>query len=227
MRIFGSLVELVILDVDGVILDILGGLHKNLEETAVHFGLSLDVIAQNIADIALGKLRIRGNARDSTHTLWPHLSEAEVTEFVDFFEEVERRSPYGLIPGSLEIISFLRDAGMPMALATNNHMKSLLWRLEAAGIDPSWFAAIVTKDNRYFKPHPQTFDPIFAAVPVPRDRALYVGDLQIDWDTACEAGVSFIAVLSGGVPRRAFLHEGVQADHIMNRLNNLLECMEL
>ena len=227
MRIFGSPVELVILDVDGVILDILGGLCRNLKETAIHFGLPHNLIAQSINDIALGKIRIKGNARDSTYMLWPHLNEGQITGFVDFFYEVERRSPYGLIPGSLEAISFFRDAGMPMALATNNHMKNLLWRLEAAEIDASWFAAIVTKDNLYFKPNPQTFDPIFAAVPVSRERVLYVGDLQIDWDMARNAGVSFAAVVSGGVPREAFVREGVKADHIMDRLDDLLAYIEI
>ena len=227
MRIFGSPVELVVLDVDGVVLDILGGLCRNLTETAIHFGLPHDLIAQSIHDVALGKIRIKGNARDSTYMLWPHLNEGQITGFVDFFYEVERRSPYGLISGSLEAISFLRDAGMPMALATNNHMKSLLWRLKAAEINPAWFAAMVTKDNTYFKPHPDAFDPIFAAVPIPRAHALYVGDLQIDWDMARGARVSFAAVLSGGVPREAFLREGVLCDHIIERLSDLLGCIEM
>ena len=227
MRIFGLPVELVILDVDGVIIDILGGLGRNLEITAIHFGLPHDLIARSIADIALGRIRIKGNARDSTYMLWPHLNEGQVTGFIDFFHEVERKSPYKPIPGSLEVISFFRDAGIPMALATNNPMEYLLCRLEAAEINPAWFAAIVTKDNAHFKPHANAFDPIFAAVPAPRAHTLYVGDLQIDWDMARNAGVSFAAVLSGGVPEEAFLREGVEADHIMDRLIDLLGHIEI
>lgn len=226
MRIFGSPLELVILDVDGVILDILGGLCRNLEKAAVHFGLPIHPIAQSIDDIASGKIRIKGNARDSAYMFWPSLDEDEISSFINYFHEVERTSPYALIEGSFEVISFLRSHGIPLALATNNPMKNLLWRLETANIDPAWFTAIVTKDNPYFKPHPNAFDPIFDRVSVPRDYAWYVGDLQIDWEMACSAGVRFIAVLTGGVPRSAFLNEGVTAAHILPRLHDVLNIID-
>ena len=227
MHIFGLPVELVILDVDGVILDILGGLRRNLEEAALYFGLPIHPIAQSIDDIAAGKIRIKGNARDSARMFWPCMDEEEISSFINYFYEVERASPYALIEGSFEVISFLRNQGIALALATNNPMKNLLWRLETANIDPAWFAAIVTKDNRYFKPHPRTFDPIFDAVPISRDHAWYVGDLQIDWEMACNAGVRFIAVLTGGVPRSAFLNEGVAAAHILPRLHDALGIIDL
>lgn len=227
MRILGSLTHLVILDMDGVILDILGGLRRNLEEAASHFQLPLEPIARNIEHVAQGKVRIKGNARDSTRELWPHLIEEDIDRFEKYFHDIERRRPYITIEGSLEVISLLRTHGIPVALATNNPMKSLLWRLEAAGIDPSWFAAITTKDDTYFKPHPKTFDTIFERICVAREHALYVGDLQIDWDTARGAGVMFAAVLTGGVPREAFLDEGVHPAHIFNRLSDVLEYVEM
>ena len=226
MRMFGSPVHLIIFDVDGVLFDILGRLVENLEETALYFGLPLAPIKQSIAEIAAGKRRIRGNARDSTRMLWPHLEERKIMMFVEYFQEVERRHPYELIKGVYEAIAFLRGYGMLLALATNNPMQSLLWRLESARIDPKWFAAIVTKDNSYFKPHPRTFDPIFAMVPVSRDNTLYVGDLQIDWDMARGGRVHFAAVLTGGVPRSAFLAEGVSDDHIFESLSDLLSHVE-
>lgn len=233
MHILGLPIDLVILDVDGVILDILGGLERNLERTASHFKLILEPIAVNLKEISLGKLRIRGNAWDSTRQLWPHLTDNEITEFVHHFHEIERTCPYAVIEGSLNVISTLRAHGIPVALATNNPMRNLLWRLEAAGIDPSWFVAIATKDDTYFKPHPKTFDTIFTraqaegARGVARERTLYVGDLQIDWDTARGAGVQFCAVLTGGVPREAFLDEGVHPAHIFNRLSDVLEYVEI
>ena len=220
-------IELVILDVDGVILNILGGLRRNLEKAAVHFGLPLDPIAEILNDTTSGKRRIKGNAHDSTRMIWPHLTESEVTEFVGYFHKIERMFIYALIDGSLEAISFFRNQGIPMALATNNPLENLLWRLEAVGIDPAWFAVIVTKDGPYFKPHPKTFDPIFKATGIARDHACYIGDLQIDWDMARGAGVSFIAVLTGGVPRESFLNEQVPAAHIFDHLGDVLRCVEI
>jgi len=227
MRIFGFPVELVILDVDGVILDILGGLRKNLEEAAAFFQLSLKPIAINLEEIAQGKARIQGNAHDSVRDVWPHLTETEITEFVHYFYEIERKCPYALIDGSLDVIMLLRECGIPLALATTNPIKSMLWRFEAVGIDPSWFAAITTKDSEYLKPHPKTFDRIFEQTNIARDRALYIGDLQIDWDMARGASVHFCAVLSGGVPREAFLIEGVPSTHIFNRLSDIIKHIEM
>ncbi|MEK7074661.1 MAG: HAD family hydrolase [Patescibacteria group bacterium] len=227
MYFLGFPIEMVILDVDGVILDILGGLRKNLEETASHFKLALEPIAKNIKEITEGKARIKGNARDSVRDIWPHLIVTEITEFVSYFYEVERRCPYALIDGALGAIMSLRTYGIPLALATNNPMKSLRWRLEAVGIDPSWFAVIVTKDGKYFKPHPQTFDYIFERIGVARERTLYVGDLQIDWDMARGASVHFCAVLSGGIPREAFIAEGVPPKHIFNRIGDIIEHIEV
>ncbi len=227
MYILGSPIELVILDVDGVILDILAGLRRNLEETASYFKLALEPIVKNLREIMEGKARIRGNARDSAHEIWPHLTEREITEFVSYFYNVERRYPYPLIDGALDALMLLREHGMPLALATNNPMESLRWRLEAVGIDPSWFAAIVTKDDKYFKPHPKTFDRIFEQIDIAREHALYVGDLQIDWDTARGASVPFCAVLSGGVPREAFIAEGVPPKHIFNRMSDIVEHIEV
>ena len=226
MDLLGMPIELLILDVDGVILDILAGLQRNLEATALRFGLPIDPIAKSIAHIAAGKMRIKGNARDSTRMLWPHLSESEICEFVRCFYEIERLSPYPLIEGSAEALSFFRKRGICLALATNNPAKVLGWRLAAAHIDPSWFCAIVTKDSPYCKPHPQTFDIIFQHAGVARNRACYVGDLQIDWDTARDAGVTFIAVMTGGVPRHAFMAEGIPHTHIFDRLSDILYHIE-
>lgn len=227
MRILGYPVGLLILDVDGVILDILCGLRKNLEEAASHFHLTLEPIAENIREVSEGKIRIRGNARDSAREIWPHLTEIEITEFLSYFHKVERRCPYPLIDGALDAIMLFREHEMPLALATNNPMESLRWRLEAVGINPSWFAVIVTKDDKYFKPHPKTFDRIFEQIHVPREHTLYIGDLQIDWDTARGASVHFCAVLTGGVPREAFIAEGVPYTHIFNRLGDIIDHMEI
>lgn len=226
MHILGVRTDLIIFDVDGVILDILTGLKKNLEITAAHFKISLAPIAKSLTDIAAGIMRIKGNSRDSTRALWPHLSEDQITEFVEHFYEVERQYPYPLIPGSKETLWFFRHCRVALALATNNPKQVLDWRLKSAGIDASWFVAITTKDDAYFKPHPKTFDSIFEAANVSRHNAIYVGDLQVDWDMARAAGVAFVAVLSGGVPRHAFIAEGVPDTHILPALVNLLDYIE-
>ncbi len=84
-----------------------------------------------------------------------------------------------------------------------------------------------TWESGYSKPDPKALDPIFAAVPVPREHAVYVGDWYPDVDTARVGGVRFIAVLSGGILRHACRREGIPEDHILARLHDLLRLVQM
>ncbi len=71
------------------------------------------------------------------------------------------------------------------------------------------------------KPDPAILWPIFKAIPVLKEHACYVGDWYADVEVAQAAEIRFIAVLSGEVPRHAFLREGIPDDHITDRLANI------
>jgi len=93
-------------------------------------------------------------------------------------------------------------------------------------LHPEGFAAASTWESGHPKPDPKALDPIFTGIPVPREHAVYVGDWYLDVDTARGAGVRFIAVHSGGIPRHAFLREGIPEDHIIARLQDLLRFVQ-
>jgi phosphoglycolate phosphatase-like HAD superfamily hydrolase len=73
---------------------------------------------------------------------------------------------------------------------------------------------------------PKALDPLFRAIPVRREHAVYVGDWYPDVDTARAGEVRVIAVLSGGIPRHAFRREGIPEDHILARLQDLLRLVD-
>jgi phosphoglycolate phosphatase-like HAD superfamily hydrolase len=93
--------------------------------------------------------------------------------------------------------------------------------LQAADVDLAWFAAASTWESGHPKPNPKALDPIFAALPIPQKHAVYVGDWYPDVDTARGGGVRCLAVLSCGIPRHAFLREGIPEDHILTCLRDL------
>jgi phosphoglycolate phosphatase-like HAD superfamily hydrolase len=130
------------------------------------------------------------------------------------------------VEGSLETIQWFRHQQIPVALCTTNDRQTLAYRLRSAGIDPGWFAAASTWESGHPKPDPKALDPIFRAIPVQREHAVYVGDWYPDVATARGAGVRFIAVLSGGIPRHAFLREGIPEDHIITSLRDLLSLID-
>ena len=129
--------------------------------------------------------------------------------------------PYPPIPEAIEAIQWLRRQGVPVTLCTTNDKPTLEHRLHAAGIDPSWFAAVSTGEYQYRKPDPRAFDPIFEQMKAHREAAVYVGDWHSDIEAARGAGITFVAVLSGGIPRHAFEREGVSKDQIIEQLSDL------
>ena len=222
MQLFDHPLKLVILDVDGVILDLMAGFAEHLEAAAGQLQLPTEPIRQYFAAVHGGARLSYVSLSEAIQDWWPALSQSDRRRCVASLRAIERERPYPPVQGSLETIHWFRRRQIPVALCTTNDQPTLASRLHSAGIDPGWFAAASTWENGHPKPDPRALDPIFTAVPVPREHAIYVGDWFPDVDTARGGGVRFIAVLSGGIPRHAFLREGIPADHILARLHDLL-----
>jgi len=159
MQLFGHPLELVILDVDGVILDLMAGFERHLEAAAGQLHLPTEPIRAYLAAVHHGVRQSYANLSEAIHAWWPALSPSGSRQFKEYFRTIERTHPYL---------------------------------------------------------------PLFTAIPVRREHAVYVGDWYPDVDTARGGGVRFIAVLSGGILRHAFLQEGIPEDHILARLQDLL-----
>lgn len=222
MRIFGIEVRLGILDFDGVVVDLMASYEAILRSTAQKRGLPQGPVEAYLAGHLNGTHR--GHPRFSVlvRSLWPALSEEEAMAYYWAFREEEEYVGYPPIPGSIDTIHWLRQNGIAVALCTMSDERAIAWKLERGGIDPSWFDSIVTRERAgHEKPDPRILDPIFADVGLGPRESFYVGDWYADIEAARRADVQFIAVLSGGIPRHAFIREGVPEDHILDRLSDL------
>lgn len=227
MKLFGKPLKLVILDVDGIIIDLVAGFQKNLEAAASQSDLSAEPIHQYINEVREGKRKGKAKFSDNIQAFWPNLSTEEIKKFITSFRQEERRNPYPPIKGSADTIKWLRKNNTSVALCTTNSQEILDHRLKAAGFDQSLFDAMATGDHLFIKPDSRALDPIFEKVSIPREHAVYVGDWYPDLETARGADVRFVAALSGGIPRHAFLQEGVPEDHIVERLADLPKLIEV
>jgi phosphoglycolate phosphatase-like HAD superfamily hydrolase len=226
MQLFGHPLQLVILDVDGVILDLMASFERHLEAAATQLQLPTAPIRAYLAAVRRGTRQSFASLPEAIQTWWPMLSQRDRRQFIECFRTIEREHPYPPVDGSLETIQWFRRQQLPVALCTSNDRQTLTHHLHSAGIDPEWFAAASTWESGFPKPDPRALDPLFLAIPVPREHAVYVGDWYPDVDTARGGGVRFIAVLSGGIPRHAFLREGIPEDHIIARLQDLPSLIE-
>jgi phosphoglycolate phosphatase-like HAD superfamily hydrolase len=208
MQLFGHLLQLVMLDVDGVILDLMADFERHLEATARQLHLPTAPIRQYLAAVHRGTRHSFASLPEAIQVWWPMLSQRDTRQFVECFRTLEREHPYPPVPGSLETIHGFRRQQILVALCTTNDRPMLTHRRQAAGVDPRWCAAASTWESGHPKRDPKALHPIFLAIPVPRQHEVYVGDWYLDVDTARGGRVRCITVLSGGIPATCLPTEG-------------------
>lgn len=226
MKLFGKELKLLILDVDGVLLDLMAGFDKNLPNAALEMGLDTAPVMRYINDLKLGNRRGFSNVHDNIKWLWPDLNPEEVKELLEKFQKQEIENPYPAISGSKYTIYSLRRHKIPLALCTTNELPALKHRLEHAGFNMDWFSYISSWESGHPKPDPRALTIITDSLQIPKENALFVGDWYPDLECAKSAGIEFIAVLSGGIPKHAFLREGVSEDHIFENLFAVAQIIE-
>jgi phosphoglycolate phosphatase-like HAD superfamily hydrolase len=166
MPLFGHPLKLVILDVDGVILDLMAGFERHLEAAAAQLQLPTAPIRDYFAAVHSGARQSYTHLPEAIQTWWPMLTQQDARQFIECFRAIEHEHPYPPVEGSLETIHWFRRQQIPVALCTTNERSTLAHRLHAAGIEPRWFAAASPWESGHPKPDPKALDLVFAALPV-------------------------------------------------------------
>ena len=100
-----------------------------------------------------------------------------------------------LMPGVREALDQLKAAGYPLGLVTNKPRAPLIPTLEAAGLTADFSVVLAGDDLARRKPDPL---PLLTAMrDLGGDRCLYVGDSDIDADTAFRANMPFALYTEG------------------------------
>lgn len=230
MKLFGKLVDVMILDVDGVVLDLMARYWQILNATAREFGLPLAPALQYREGHYNGTHRGNPRLRALFKGLWPKelASDEKLNCFHLQFRAKEEVVGYPLVLGARKSIEAFRRAGVKVALCTMSDEQSIAWKLTAVDIkqDEDVDLVVTRESAGYEKPDPRILDPVWKEFGVGPECAVYVGDWYVDRELAKKAHVEFLAVLSGGVPRHKFIEDGVPPDRIFVRLWNIAERIE-
>ena len=218
MLLFGKPLELLILDVDGVIVDVINHIRPAMIATAKRIGLSLEPLSEFWRS-ETNRSRFCSGLQNQIRACWPHLDNQAVLDYCWRFQEERRRNPWRAISGSIEAINWFRENNILLALCTTNDRPTLINQLKTIDIDPAWFVAMSTWESGHPKPDPRAIEVILKNTNVSRSHSAYIGDWYPDLIAARGAEIRFIAALSGGMPREMFLNEGVPTDHIIERLS--------
>jgi putative hydrolase of the HAD superfamily len=97
----------------------------------------------------------------------------------ELYDRFARAEAWRIADGAPAMLAVLRRRGLKLAVISNwdERLPTLLDRLELA---PFFDATIVSALVGVEKPHPRIFETALAALGVPAERALHVGDSRID-----------------------------------------------
>lgn len=124
-------------------------------------------------------------------------SEADaIRRFLEYYENhlTDTTRPYPGVPGSLATLS---AQGLTLVLCTNKAVRPTTAILDRLGL-AKYFTEVFAGDSvPYRKPDPRLLSGILTTLGVARERAVMVGDSEVDAATAEAAGVRFVLMTYG------------------------------
>lgn len=191
--------RLVIFDLDGTLLNSVGDLCVSVNQALRACGFPTHQESAYKQMVGDGVMKLFERA----------LPEKERTEenilrirdlFIPFYEvhNADLTRPY---EGVVELLRELRDRGVRMAVASNKYHSATLKLIGHFFSDIPFEVVLGHREGCPRKPDPQIVDEILAATQVGREEVLYVGDTNVDMQTARNAEVASVGVSWGFRPR--------------------------
>jgi phosphoglycolate phosphatase len=125
-----------------------------------------------------------------------------------------------LLPGALDVVTTLANAGIHMAVCSNKPVALTRDLLEYLGLAPHLDLVLGPEDVPRAKPAPDMLLAALSRLHLKPARSLYVGDMVVDIDTARQAGVRVWVVPTGSDDLRQL--EAAKPDRVLHDLFDLL-----
>ena len=184
---------LVIFDLDGTILDTLGDLHASANAALSAFSMPGRSLAEVRAFVGNGIRRlIELIVPENTP---PEIIDSVQQTFSAHYKQhcSDRTRPYD---GINELICELRRSGCRTAVVSNKDDSAVRALCETHF--PGLFDAVVgSREGVRKKPAPDSVNEVLATLGFSREEAVYVGDSEVDLETAKNAGMKLITVTWG------------------------------
>jgi HAD superfamily hydrolase (TIGR01509 family) len=117
-------------------------------------------------------------------------------------------------PNLLETLKTLKETGIFRAINTNRST-SMRYVLDWFDLWPYFDLVITSIDVRNPKPHPESIEKIIETFHVERKQTVFVGDSEIDQQTAESAGVIFIAYKNREIAKEFFIDDHLALINIL------------
>lgn len=213
-------VKLIIFDMDGTILDTLEDLADTLNYALKREGFPERSIEEVRDFVGNGIFRLvqlgvpEGCGEDAIGRVY--------ASFNAYYKEhcADRTRPY---EGVIKVIREVRRRGIKTAVVSNKS-DFAVQDLVNVYFDGLFDLSVGAKEGIRKKPAPDSVNAVLKALDVPREYALYVGDSDVDIETAKNAGMSCISVTWGFRDREFLLSHG--AETLIDKPEELLFRMQ-
>lgn len=200
------MLKAVIFDLNGVLMDDTFDIVKFFQEAAKENGLKIPTKEDVISTLGL---------------TWPEMTKKILGDNEKYKPTLERiwkkyEEKMELMPEVEKIIISLKMKKAVVTSAREGYVKRILKDIL------SQFSAIITQEStEKHKPDPEPLLLACEELGVKPAESVYIGDRLIDFETAKNAGMDFIGLLSGGTSKEEFQKAGVKK--IISSLNELLQ----
>ena len=211
--------ELVIFDLDGTILYTLEDLAAALNYTLAYHGYPQRTLAEVRAFVGNGirKLIVRSAPPETDDETIDRLHKTFSAYYNCHYADHTR--PYDGIP---ELLAALRAAGVRTAVVSNKPDEAVKPLCEQ--FFPGMFdAAVGERKGVRRKPAPDSVYAVMEKLGIKKERSVYVGDSEVDIETAEAAGIPCISVDWGFRAREAL--EAAHAEKIVSSPEEILACL--
>ena len=117
-------------------------------------------------------------------------------------------------PHLLEALGKLKEKGMFRAINTNR-TTSMPYIMDRFNLWPYFEMVVTALDVKNPKPHPESIEKIIGAFQVKKEQAVFVGDSDVDQQTAMSSGVKFIAYKNKEIANDLYIEDHLDVLNIV------------
>ena len=117
-------------------------------------------------------------------------------------------------PYLFQILNLLKANGIILVINTNR-TTSMKHIMERFGLRPFFDMVVTALDVKNPKPHPESIEKIIQNFHLNKDEAVFVGDSEVDQQTAKSSGVRFIAYKNREIVSDAYIDDHLDLLHLL------------
>lgn len=211
--------KLVILDLDGTLLNTIGDLAHCCNHMLSLRGLDLHSYDEYCTFVGNGVTRLVERALPEHLRTVEYVASAR-KDFVEYYyNNIDSHTV--VYKGVAEMIKALAEAGVTLAVASNKFHDGTVRLIERFFGQYEWSAIYGNREDFPLKPDPAIIDLIVEQCGATKEKTFMIGDSGVDIKTAKDAGVHSIGVTWGFRPREELTENG--AEYIVDTPEDILK----